>query len=74
MTGVLGIVEGELVKVLKLGTVSDFPLQTRQLLLQFVQRITAAKNQIDVLTSQFLISLLTRLTPWRRALVRTPPW
>ena len=42
LTGVLSIVECELVKVLEFGTVSDFPLQTRQLLLKFVQRITAA--------------------------------
>ena len=37
LTSVLGIVEGELVKVLKLGTIGNFSLQTRQFLLQFVQ-------------------------------------
>ena len=42
LTGVLSVVECELVKVLEFGTISDFPLQTRQLLLKFVQRITAA--------------------------------
>ena len=50
LTGVLSIVECELVKVLEFGTVSDFPLQTRQLLLKFVQRITAA-NIYNISTS-----------------------
>ena len=71
LTAVLGIVEGELVKVLKLGTVSNFPLQTRQLLLKFVQRITAA-----IKNCEYNVSLRSgkRLTPWLRALARTLPW
>ena len=44
VTGVLRVVEGELVKVFKLGAVVDVLLKERQLAFQLVNRITAAKE------------------------------